>query len=206
MTRAFSACARATSLGRGATVPDATRWRLNRHHHLGNRASWESWVRCWAASPGGLLPGVSYNQILSFSRLITAIIGASIVLIIYGFIQRRTQQPSQSSSSSGHAADAEAVRPDRSWWALAASTLVSAAGTTRSAANTPSHSAAIHRNAGCRYVTTPPASQRGMRNAGAGRPMGGVGWVPKSGRVRRTAVGLAEPQGLTSAHSSASSA
>ncbi len=39
---------------------------------------------------GGLLLGVSYNQIFSFSGLITAIIGALIVLIIYGFIQRRS--------------------------------------------------------------------------------------------------------------------
>ncbi len=38
---------------------------------------------------GGALFHVNYNRIFSFQGLITAIIGSLIVLIIYGFIQRR---------------------------------------------------------------------------------------------------------------------
>lgn len=39
---------------------------------------------------GGALFGVKYDRIFSFSGLITAVIGAIIVLVIYGFIQRRS--------------------------------------------------------------------------------------------------------------------
>ena len=38
---------------------------------------------------GGALLGVHYNRIFSFSGLITAVIGSLVVLLIYGFIQRR---------------------------------------------------------------------------------------------------------------------
>ena len=39
---------------------------------------------------GGALLGVKYDRIFSFQGLITAIVGALIVLVIYGFIQRRS--------------------------------------------------------------------------------------------------------------------
>ena len=39
---------------------------------------------------GGLLFHVKYNKIFSFQGLITAIIGSLIVLVIYGFVRRRT--------------------------------------------------------------------------------------------------------------------
>ena len=39
---------------------------------------------------GGALFNVSYDRIFSFQGLITAIVGALIVLVIYGFIQRRS--------------------------------------------------------------------------------------------------------------------
>ena len=39
---------------------------------------------------GGLIFHVKYTQIFSFQGLITAVVGALIVLIIYGFIRRRT--------------------------------------------------------------------------------------------------------------------
>ncbi len=38
---------------------------------------------------GGALFNVNYNKIFSFQGLITAIIGSLIVLLIYGFLQRR---------------------------------------------------------------------------------------------------------------------
>jgi uncharacterized membrane protein YeaQ/YmgE (transglycosylase-associated protein family) len=38
---------------------------------------------------GGLIFHVHYNKIFSISGLITAVIGALIVLVIYGLIQRR---------------------------------------------------------------------------------------------------------------------
>ncbi len=39
---------------------------------------------------GGLIFNVSYSRIFSFSGLITAVVGSLIVLIIWGFIQRRS--------------------------------------------------------------------------------------------------------------------
>ncbi len=39
---------------------------------------------------GGLIFHVKYTKIFSFQGLITAVVGALIVLIIYGFIKRRT--------------------------------------------------------------------------------------------------------------------
>ncbi len=39
---------------------------------------------------GGLIFNVKYSDIFSVSGLITSIIGAIIVLVIYGFIQRRS--------------------------------------------------------------------------------------------------------------------
>ena len=38
---------------------------------------------------GGLIFHISYTRIFSFQGLITAIVGALIVLIVYGFIRRR---------------------------------------------------------------------------------------------------------------------
>ncbi len=39
---------------------------------------------------GGLIFHVKYTKIFSFQGLITAVVGALIVLIIYGFIKRRS--------------------------------------------------------------------------------------------------------------------
>ena len=39
---------------------------------------------------GGLIFDVKYSKIFSFQGLITAVVGALIVLIIYGFIKRRS--------------------------------------------------------------------------------------------------------------------
>ena len=39
---------------------------------------------------GGALFHVSYSKIFSFQGLITAIVGSLVVLVIYGFIRRRT--------------------------------------------------------------------------------------------------------------------
>ena len=39
---------------------------------------------------GGLLFNIHYDKIFSIEGLITAVVGALIVLIIYGFIRRRT--------------------------------------------------------------------------------------------------------------------
>ena len=39
---------------------------------------------------GGALFGIHYDKIFSFQGLITAVVGALIVLVIYGFIRRRT--------------------------------------------------------------------------------------------------------------------
>jgi uncharacterized membrane protein YeaQ/YmgE (transglycosylase-associated protein family) len=39
---------------------------------------------------GGALFGVSYNKIFSFQGLITAVIGSLIVLLIYGFVKKRS--------------------------------------------------------------------------------------------------------------------
>lgn len=38
---------------------------------------------------GGLILPVSYTKIFSFQGLITAVVGALIVLIVYGFIRRQ---------------------------------------------------------------------------------------------------------------------
>lgn len=39
---------------------------------------------------GGAIFGVSYSKIFSFQGLITAVIGSLVVLVIYGFIQKRS--------------------------------------------------------------------------------------------------------------------
>ncbi len=39
---------------------------------------------------GGALFNVSYNKIFSFQGLITAVIGSLIVLLIYGFVKKRS--------------------------------------------------------------------------------------------------------------------
>lgn len=41
---------------------------------------------------GGLLLGVSYSDVFSFQGLITSIIGALIILVIWGFIKKRSSR------------------------------------------------------------------------------------------------------------------